>query len=790
MQRFFALIALFVLSIPVGISIAGCAGSNPNDYCIKNGHGYGEKVTDLDHISLGPASTGISLSYGQTGQVNQPTGYNCNNGTVSVAHWVYGSTNLNLADINPATGAICAGTWNRHSASGIADFTICTPPTGSGVAQVTASASAVTSNPVNVYVHPPVTAISIGTQAACVSQNQQLSAPLTATTKVFGPDGVAIPNNLIGTVTYTPVDSTIVTINNTNNGTTDTGSDSGSTTDTVSTVNGLATAHLPGSTVINASLSGTTSAAGYFFTCPPVSIDLKLNGSNGIPTPVTVSASSPQNLTATIPDKNGVSLSGLSLDYTSTEPKQINVGSTGTVTATYPTTTAISAICQPGNCNPAPVNIIGQLGTGLPVTSNIVRVNTPGRSSSKIWLASSQSSYFTPIDLTSTGTPGPIKLPYIPNSMVLDQNGTNLYFGSYRELMIVSAGTNTLSKEDTNVPGVVLAVSPDGGTVVINDQVRQIIYLYGQSKGTFTSIGGLATRAQYSPDGKNLYVIGPNNLYVYNTATGWHTYNTSNGGSNVCTAAQLNNNNGTAPYDPFCSPDLALTIPSVSPFFTGSNTVANGFCPDTTATPINYYPSAGTIGVATEHLAATNDGAHILGATASPAQIADISVNVPIGTCPAAGLKYQQGSGSNGGDYSINTAALGVSPTEITQVVTSPDATMSFVTYEANSATGLLPAYKPSATFGAPGTLSNVQLSHGAQAPIAGAFSPDDSTFFVGTTGDNLLHLVDVPTLADTRTIDPKLPKCEQVPANGTPTCDPTATVPIQFIAVQPRSTT
>ena len=142
MQRFFALIALFVLSIPVGISIAGCAGSNPNDFCIKNGFGYGEKVTDLDHITLGPASTGISLSYGQTGQVNQPTGFNCNGGTVSVAHYVYGTTNLNVADINPSTGSVCAGTWNRHSASGIPDFTICTAPTAPGIAQVTASASA------------------------------------------------------------------------------------------------------------------------------------------------------------------------------------------------------------------------------------------------------------------------------------------------------------------------------------------------------------------------------------------------------------------------------------------------------------------------------------------------------------------------------------------------------------------------------------------------------------------------------------------------------------------------
>jgi hypothetical protein len=775
MQRFFALIALFVLSIPVGISIAGCAGSNPNDYCIKNGHGYGEKVTDLDHINLGPSSTGISLSYGQTGQVNQPQGFNCNGGTVSVPHYIFGTTNLNVADINPTTGQICAGTWNRHSASGIPDFTICTPPTEPGVAQVTASANAVSSNPVSVYIHPAITAITIGSQTSCVSQNQVLSnpdgsqMPLTATTQVFGPDGVTIPSQYIGTVTYNPVNSTIVTINN--------------TTDTTSTnpVNGLATAHMPGSTVINATLSGTTSAAGYFYTCPPKSIDLSLNGSIGVPTPVTVSAGSPQNLLANITDSTGASISGLQLDYTSTQPKQIAVSGSGTVTATFPTTTNISAICQPGTCNPAPVNVIGQLGTGLPVTSNTVFVNTPGRSSTKLWLASSQSSYFTPLDLTATGAPTPIKLPYIPNSLVIDQNGTNLYFGSYHELMIYSATTNTLGKENPNVPGVVLAVSPDSSTVVINDQINQIIYLYNQSRSSFTSVGGLATRAQFSPDGKNLYIIGPSNLYVYNVATGWSTYPNTNGGTNVCTASQLNNNTDPTKFDPFCSPDVTVAIPSIGPFLTGSNTTANGFCPNTTVNPPVYYPLAATIAAASDHLTATNDGNHILGATASPAQIADISVKIPTGACPSTnqGLKLQQGSGSNAGDYSINTTALtGITPSEITEVVGSPDATMSFVTYTSMSATGLLPAYKPSTTFGTPGTLTNIQLSTGAQAPITGVFSPDDSTFFVGTSGDNLLHIIDIPTLTDTQTIDPKL-----VDPSGKP-------VQVQFIAVQPRATT
>lgn len=801
MQRFFALVALFLLSIPVGMSIAGCGGSNPNNYCLKNGFGYGEKTTDLAAISLGPASTGISLAYGQTGSLSSPSGTNCNGGSVSVAHYVYGTSNLNLADINPATGSICAGTWNRHSASGIPDFTICTPPTtGPGTATVTASASAVTSNPVTVYIHPPITAITIPNQSTCVSQNQVLSdasgnpLPLTTGTQVFGPDGALIPSQYVGTVTYNAVNTTVVNINNTSNGTTGTGTTG--TTTTTSTVNGLATAHLPGSTVINATISGVTSAAGYFFTCAPQSIQLSLNGSEGKPTPVTVSGGNPQNLLTAVTDTTNAAITGLSLDYTSTQPKQIAVSAAGSVSSTYPTTATISAICQPGTCNPSPINIVGKLGNGLPVSSNTVVVNSPGRSSSKIWLASSQSPYFTEVDLTAGGSPTPVLLPYLPNSMVLDQAGGNLYFGSYHELMVVSAASNGLSKQDPNVPGVVLAVSPDASTVVINDQVRQIIYLYTQSTGAFTSTGGLATRAQFSPDGKNLYLVGPgigtdkNTLYVHNAVTGWSTYQVASAGqgTNVCSAAQMNNNTDPTTFDPFCSPDVAVAVPSIAAFLSGSSAEIRGYCPNTTTAPPVYYPSAGSAGIASDHLTATYDGAHILGATASPAQIEDVSLSIQQGACPSGntGLTFTQNAtaptpqttGPVSGTYTFNATALGVSPTEITGVVTSPDSTMSFVTYNATNGSGILPAYAPSTTYGAAGTLNPVQLSGGATAPITGAFSPDDTLFFVGTAGDNLLHLISVPGLQDTQTIDPKL-----VSPSG-------AAVPVQFIAVQPRATT
>ncbi len=765
MQRYLALIALFLFSLPVGLSISGCA-TNVGAYC--NGLGYGPKTNAVASIALNPATTGISLSWGQIGQLSQPTAENCKGSSATVSKYNYGSSNLLLADISP-TGSVCGGTWNRNSPGGIADYTICTPPAGSstgqctatscGVVQMTASGAGVTSNPVPVYVHPPITAISIApdAQTSCTSQNQN-GPLLTAFTTVLGPDAIPIPDgqngqpNYVGTINYTAVNGTIVTINNTS--TSDTG------------VNGTTIANQPGSTVINAgvSIASSGSAAGYFYTCPPKSIALTINGSDS----AVVKQNSPQNITAVITDTNGEILNGLTLDYISTQPQEIAVSATGQVSSTFPSATAITGICQPGSCNPAPVSQIGIFGTGLPVVGNKLSVTSPGRSSNYIWMASTQSQFFSNIDLT-TGTPGsPVRLPYPPNSMVLDQGGNNLYFGSYRELMVYSAISNTLGKEDTSVPGVVLAVSPDSSTVVINDQLRQVIYLYTVSSGTNTSIGGLATRAAFSPDGKNAYIVGPDTLYVHNASTGWSTYDIS--GTEPAPACTLNNNSplaaGTGTYNPFCGPDLAITVPSIGPFITGTQTTAHGFCPNVTVKPPSYYPLAATVGATTEHLAATNDGNHILGASLSQG-LTDISVAIPIGPCPPTNTGIQLSPTFN--QYPL----AGISPSEIDQVVASPDSSVAFVTYNSASATGLLPAYVPSTR-----TLSNVQLSGTAQAPIAGIFSPDETVFFVSTSGDNLIHFINPVTLTDTQTINPNL-----TDPNGKPV------VP-QMLAVKPRPTT
>ncbi len=763
MQRFFTLVVLLLFSFPVGLSITGCA-TKVDAYC--NNAGFGAKLTDIYSVSLTGSTTGISLAYGQIATAGSASAKNCRGTTESTGAATYGSSNLNLVDINPSTGSICAGTWNRLSPGGIPDFTICTPPAGPGVAQITGSIGGIASNPVNVYVHPAISSITIPDPGGCTGQNVKGALSLAAGTQVFDTNGNLIPLADIGTIIYTAVTPSIVAINNT------------SPTAVGQAANGTTIAGLPGSTVITATVSKTTSSAGYFYTCPPKNINLTVDGK----TSANISAGNPQDLVASIPDTNGNLITGLSLDYTSTQPTQIAVTGSGVVSSSFPGSSAVTAICQPSTCNPAPINKIGTYGTGLPVVSNRIGITAPGTGSTLVWAASPDAQFFTPFDLSLGTTGSPVRLPYQPNSMVLDQAGTNLYFGSYRELMVYNALTNGLTREDISVPGVVLAVSPDSATVVINDQLRQVIYLYSASSHGNISIGGLATHAVFSPDSKNVYLVGPNAVYVHNSTTGWSTYpvGTQPAGQS-CTL----DNSGV---QPFCSPDLALTVPAVAPFFSGANTTARSFCPNDTVDPAHspYYPLAATVSAQTDHLAATNDGAHVIGATVTTltdiehAPASDPSQDlVPAGSCP-----YIAGADPLAGPPLTLTTSFhqlpltGITPTAINQVVASPDSSKVFVTYTAAAATGLLPLYAPSSAAGAPGTLTGVQLETGAVDPIAGVFSPDDTTFFVSTTGDNLIHQLLTGTLKEGTPLNPLLRN-----ANN-------ALVPAQFIAVKPRATT
>jgi trimeric autotransporter adhesin len=831
MRRFLTLVFMFCLAIPAGITISGCTRNPAGNYCY--GLAYGLKNTEVASITLQPQTTGISLAFGQTQQVQSPTALTCTGASAEVnsSQYTYGTTNNKLVDISPS-GDICAGTWNRNTGGGIPDYTYCNfpnpiPSTGGmpyGVAYITVSANSVTSNPVKVFIHSQVSSIALVGPQQCLSQTQtaQLDAqacfssngqqylfcaPSSVTTSSTpnlacpvppGQTLASIPtcSNSVGYLSYVVGTSSVATINTNTN---------------------LITANLPGTTAITASLAGTGSSAGYFSTCPAQSISVTLADGT---TKGVVTKGVPQNLTTKVVDTNNQSITGLTLDYQSTNPIDIGISATGSVTANYPGVASVYAICQPSVCNPAPINELGLFGTGLSISSNPVNITTPGTTSNYVWFAApGQSQYFVPIELL-TGTVGStVRLPYVPNSMMMDSGGSSLYFGSARELMVYSTSANTLSKQDTGVPGVVLAVSPNNSTVLINDQVRQVFYLYSTASGSSTAFGGLGNAAVWTPDSKTLYITDnaalnnppaitghTDTMYVYNAYTGWSTYplppSPLPAGSIPSGTLAAN----VAVTNTIQTP--ALTIPSVGAYLRGTPTVAHTWCPTGTvgnSSSVTLYPLADSAAVQSDVLTETTDGKHILSAAllGGGITLSDLSVTIPATACPRSTTGTTQTMLPLQLANAVNQVSLtGVNATALNQLIASPVSNLAFVTYTGNNAGAQLPYYIPGTGSGA-GTVGYVALTGASSitAPLAGAFTPDDSIFFVSTAGDNKIHYISIPANpssttppTDTQQISPNLPACTPVSAGGNDAgCAFSGTgtiVPATAIAVVPRSTT
>ena len=247
-----------------------------------------------------------------------------------------------------------------------------------------------------------------------------------------------------------------------------------------------------------------------------------------------------------------------------------------------------------------------------------------------------------------------------------------------------------------------------------------------------------------------------------------------------------------------------------------------------------FYPQPDSITVQSDTLASTTDGKHILGAavTSSGLELSDIGVDlptiqltpeisVPI-TCPEAVdaiTGVQTLSALTAGPWLNTTQTLDpakAAATAVNQVIPSPQSNLAFITYTAeanNTATSAqLPYYMPdanaSSTDPEAGAMEYLQLTAQAGgatpiAPLAGAFTPDSTLFFVSTAGDNMIHYIKIPATVsatnpptDTQQISPNLPACTSVSQGGVdagctfPGNGNGEIVPATAIAVKPRSTT
>jgi hypothetical protein len=823
-RRFAGLVVLLFIALPFGLSVTGCGHKGAAvQYCSAGD--TGPIVGQVASITLSPtlATTGESLNYGQMGQFLSASALDCKGNAVSVKSFTYASTssfneNLNggaiIADINPTNGQVCGGTWNRNVGGGIADYTTCNPPTStptSYTAFVTATAEGAVSNAIPIYVHPIVTGVvlggatpgakngtcpagtsdpgtdccpsdTVGTPVvapvysgnSCISQNQvgQLVARVYANGTTNPADNITCK---VGHVTFGAQTSSVVSIDQ----------------------NGAATADMPGSSVITATISNSSTAtnAGYFSTCPPASITLvdPSSSSNSINVAINVL----QPLNTIVRDTQGNVITGLSLEFNSTTPQTIPAA-VGSVTPLFPGSADITAVCQPLSCNPSPFNQIGLFGNGKPITSNPITINAVGTSSTVLYMGSTSSQYVALHDFTTNQPSALIKLPFLPNSMVMNLAGTNIYFGSDQGLMTVSTATNSVSNAIQSIPGTVLSVSPDGSTLVVTDPTRQTVSLIATANDAVTtSYGGIGTSAVWSPDTQAVYIT---------TTTG-----------TVLTHSPYTNWQSAAPDEIYTN--AAVTVPSIGAFFAGPKTTdGRSYCPSSTVgatgNPPNvtnqFIPIAGQSAAITDQIAATTNGTHIIGAHAvagGASTLSDIDVTLPttksLTTGTAKGTACPTVIPTDYFQTTYTTQPLaGVNAGTITGVFPSSNSLASFVTYAPPTTklvtNALLPWYAIPAT--GQGTLNYITLGNGASAnaaPLTGVFSTDNFTFYVGTgsadaaAADNDVHLITMtypangtPTATETGVLNPGLPVYTAAGGTGA------GVAPVNLLAQYPKRTT
>jgi hypothetical protein len=789
MKRFLSVAVLLLACLPVGVSISGC-GYEVSNFCDATDT---KRISEVDVITLQPEFTPLSLQYMQTRLVATPSAKNCLGASVGVPKFSWASSNPLLVDISP-TGNLCAGTWNRNTGGGIADYTICSSPTQQEIntllaasggtysgfdAQITASANGITSNPITVYAHPQVTSAvgytvpgSAGTgPAACtnpygltcstqttssISPGQCYSAsaatPITYCAVVCA-DGADI-TAAAGQVTFAAGTSGIVNIN----------------------TDGVAEPAFPGATLITASVSGVTAAAGIYSTCAPASMALALPSSTASVISVPVGQKAQLELNVLDSTNAPITLSGLT--YTSTNPRTLSIIN-GSVDPTFGGSGDVYAACLPPACNPSPIDDIGLFatttasaasavsgGNGVPLISNPITVVTPGTETQIGYVANFDTvdypnANFIGVFNSQSNTVQATGTNYRPNSMVLSQNYATLYVGS-REALMTFPASNTLGNEAdvSQVWGRVVSISPTGATLILSGCTGvqhdcatgdPVIFLYSPANGSYTSYSGTAYRASWSADATTAYIAGGDHEYVYSVFTGWSVY--------PATASETD------------VEDVQVLAPPVGAFFSGDNTDARNYCSQPgAANPLQ----AGT-GIPTERLGISTDGFHLFGAT-SAGSFDDFCIGIPTvagltttGACQAAPVSpiaacsptFAITATPTPSTVPIPTGSFVTGIPVATQSITTGNSTTTaytaFVTYSncvnteavnescTNPAAGggVLPYYAINGTGAAtPGTLTLTDAGSAVApiAPTAGAISSDGTTAYIATSGDNALH--------------------------------------------------
>lgn len=257
--------------------------------------------------------------------------------------------------------------------------------------------------------------------------------------------------------------------------------------------NGVLTAENPGATSVFASVAGVNSVGVSYETCRVAGI--KVKGTETGETSFTLNPGDAKSLTADLVDSMGQTVV-TNVNWGSTSPAAASVApltsvgpNAGAVTAHVGGTAFISAICS-DPCN-----------RGLPAyySQNVVTITVTSPAATTVYAANTNSTQLVPINTSTNAAGTAITLPAVPNSIMADALGQNVYLGSSRVLMGVNVSTGAVTSYA--VPGKVVAITNDGNYVLVSDPNSNTTFYVHVAAGMLASqTPGTASAGAFTPD--------------------------------------------------------------------------------------------------------------------------------------------------------------------------------------------------------------------------------------------------------------------------------------------------
>ena len=740
MGKFFSAISLVFLILAC-ILLPSCGSSSPTK------------------ISPEITPTGVSMSPGPniSLEVGKGVAFSV---TPAADKFTFQSSNTAVVTI-AENGQACAGTWNSLSVP-----EVCTPG-NPGVAQVTASTLGVTSPPVTIYVHAPITSIAI---SKVPGQPQTLRTDCISKGTIHGPEkwllqatafnGTTDITQSVGPFswqTINPGSGNIVTPSKLA-----TGAQGCLLSPQGQCLNQeIVTATTPGVGQIYASVGPFVGQPISVETCRVNSISIAAAGNDPSITSFLVNSGTSTTLNATVTDIAGQDVTGVPLTWSTSNPVSVGAsgvssgsvfGSVGTANASEAGQGTVIASCTPPTCNAGikpTLPIYPQAAFNFDVRSTTatasptVYATTTGCNTTTATCTPTLVSVTRPSPTAPFAANTPVILISTPNSLVFDNNGGNAYLGvdsndfNQKGLMVFN-GTSV--SEVRKAPGKVLAISPDRNSAVISDTFDSpnLVFICTNCASTARTVTTFqisgATAAAFSPDNLKAYILAGNNLYVYSKLDPLQTFTLSQ----TIGLGGAANDVAFHPEGGFAY--LAGPSTSLTPFRTCDNAPISSAALNTPHSPLLIRPLP--------------DGNTLL--VLDPPNIDLVSIT-SLTAVACSGTITDTTSSFDLGEGSFIP----------TQFFVSPDGSTAYIL--GNSSAGPPPSRMPFVmVFNVnTQTASTLSLSNSA-TPLSASLSPDGKLLFVGAD-DGTLHVIDTTSGNDIQQVTFPFPTNELCFGPGNP---------------------